>query len=64
MTCAIASIATAVPETTFNQHEALKVARSLGCPSPEQDTWLPGMYAGTLMGRWPARAWSRPGSHT
>ena len=49
MTCAILSIATAVPETAVNQREALKMARSLGCPSVEQDTWLPGMYAGTLI---------------
>jgi predicted naringenin-chalcone synthase len=38
-----------VPEATVNQSEALIMARSLGCPSVEQDTWMPGMYAGTLI---------------
>jgi predicted naringenin-chalcone synthase len=47
MTCAIAGIGTAVPETTINQQEGLAMARSLGCPTVEQDTWLPAMYAGT-----------------
>ncbi|MFM7150306.1 MAG: type III polyketide synthase [Gemmataceae bacterium] len=49
MSLAFLSIGTAVPETVIDQKQALTVARALACPSAEQDTWLPGMYAGTLI---------------
>lgn len=47
MSLAIASIGTAVPQTVIDQRDGLGLARSLACPTDEQDTWLPGMYAGT-----------------
>src|SRR5262245_58363709 len=47
MICAVASIATAVPETVIDQHQGLGIARAVACPSPEQESWLPGIYAGT-----------------
>lgn len=49
MPLAIRKIGTCVPQTVVNQEEALIVARALACPTQEQDTWLPGMYAGTLI---------------
>lgn len=49
MNLAILKVGTALPPTVVNQQEALKVARALACPTTEQDTWLPGMYAGTLI---------------
>ncbi len=51
MSLAILRIGTAVPSTVVNQEEALQVARTLACPTQEQDTWLPGMYSGTLIER-------------
>ncbi len=51
MTLAVLSVGTAVPEVVVDQDEALRVARSLACPTDEQDTWLPGMYAGTRIRR-------------
>jgi predicted naringenin-chalcone synthase len=51
MSLAIVRLGTAVPETVIDQEKALAIARALACPSPEQDTWLPGMYAGTLIER-------------
>ena len=49
MSLAILRVGTAVPVTVIDQRQALTVARALACPTPEQDTWLPGMYAGTLI---------------
>jgi len=49
MSLAILSIGTAVPKTVIDQEQALTVARALACPSAEQDTWLPGMYTGSLI---------------
>lgn len=51
MNLAIVRVGTAVPETVIDQAQALAVARALACPTQEQDTWLPGMYAGTLIER-------------
>jgi predicted naringenin-chalcone synthase len=51
MSLAILRVGTAVPQTVIDQQQALTVARALACPTPEQDTWLPGMYAGTLIER-------------
>lgn len=47
MTFAILGMGTAVPTTTFDQTEGLRVARSLCAPTDEQVTWLPTMYEGT-----------------
>jgi predicted naringenin-chalcone synthase len=47
MSLAIVSLGTALPDAQFNQDEALHVAQSLANPTPEQATWLPGMYSGT-----------------
>lgn len=47
MSLAIVRIGTAVPTTVVDQHQALALARLLACPTAEQDTWLPAMYAGT-----------------
>jgi predicted naringenin-chalcone synthase len=49
MTLSIASIGTAVPTTCVDQHDSLQMARTLACPTAEQDTWLPSMYAGTAV---------------
>src|SRR5262245_56189179 len=49
MSLAILRVGTAVPDTVFDQREALAIARALACPTAEQDTWLPGMYSGTLI---------------
>lgn len=51
MSLAIVRLGTAVPGTVVEQHEAFAIARALACPTQEQDTWLPGMYAGTLIDR-------------
>jgi predicted naringenin-chalcone synthase len=51
MSLAIVRVGTAVPETVVDQEDALAIARALACPTREQDTWLPGMYAGTLIER-------------
>ena len=47
MTLAILGIGTAVPDTLITQTEALNIARSLCCRTPEHETWLPSMYEGT-----------------
>jgi predicted naringenin-chalcone synthase len=47
MSLAILAVGTALPETVIGQEEALTIARRLIRPTGEQDTWLPGMYAGT-----------------
>lgn len=47
MTLAILGIGTALPEAVIDQDDALALARSLASGTPEQDTWLPAMYAGT-----------------
>lgn len=47
MTLALLPIGTAVPDTVLRQDEALRLAQALACPTPEQETWLPGMYTGT-----------------
>jgi predicted naringenin-chalcone synthase len=44
MTLAILGLGTAVPDTEINQHDALRIARVLCCRTPEQATWLPGLY--------------------
>jgi alpha-pyrone synthase len=49
MSLVIRKIGTAVPDTVVDQADALSVARALACPTQEQNTWLPGMYAGTLI---------------
>ncbi len=36
-----------MPTTVFDQSEGLVIARSLCCPTREQETWLPTMYQGT-----------------
>jgi predicted naringenin-chalcone synthase len=47
MTLSILSIGTAVPDFVIEQTDALCVARALACPTAEQDTWMPALYAGT-----------------
>lgn len=47
MSLAIFPVGTAVPATVIDQAAALRLARALGSPTPEQDTWLPSMYHGT-----------------
>jgi predicted naringenin-chalcone synthase len=47
MTLAIASIGTAVPTNFYDQRQGLLMHSRLACPTPEQFTWMPGMYAGT-----------------
>ena len=47
MSFAILGMGTAVPPTTFDQAEGLRVAKSLCAPTDEQVTWLPTMYEGT-----------------
>lgn len=49
MHLALALPGTAVPDTLIDQQDALAIARALACPTNEQDSWLPGMYAGTLI---------------
>src|SRR5262245_52547058 len=49
MSLAIFPIGTAVPPTIIDQSVGLSIARAVGCPTPEQDTWLPAMYQGTLI---------------
>ena len=50
MSLAIRKIGTAVPDTVIDQADALSIAHAMACPTEEQATWLPGMYAGTLIG--------------
>ncbi len=47
MTLAIAGIGTALPSTQINLEDSLNIARALGYPTQEQETWLPSMYAGS-----------------
>jgi predicted naringenin-chalcone synthase len=47
MTLAILSLETAVPPTTVNRQQSLRVAEAVGRPTGEQATWLPEMYQGT-----------------
>ena len=47
MPLAILGFGTAVPAATLDQREALVVAESLCCRTPEHATWLPTMYGGT-----------------
>src|SRR5204863_151585 len=47
MSLAILNIGTAVPETIITQDDGLGLARAMIEPTPEQETWLPGMYGGT-----------------
>jgi predicted naringenin-chalcone synthase len=55
MTLAIVGIGTAVPSTRVDLEDALGIARSLACPTDEQETWLPSMYAGSgIRTRWTA----------
>jgi predicted naringenin-chalcone synthase len=55
MTLAIIGIGTAVPSTRVELEDALGIARSLACPTDEQETWLPSMYAGSgIRTRWTA----------
>jgi len=49
MNLEIVRIGTAQPESVVDQRQALAVARALACPTPEQDSWMPGMYAGTMI---------------
>jgi predicted naringenin-chalcone synthase len=45
MTLALLGLGTALPETVVTPDEALRLARSLCCRSPEDETWLPALYA-------------------
>ncbi len=47
MTFAIRGLGTACPATQLCQEDSKKIAMALGCPSPEQATWLPNMYSQT-----------------
>jgi predicted naringenin-chalcone synthase len=47
MSFAILGLGTAVPAATLTQEEALGLARVLCCRTPEQNTWVPLMYAQT-----------------
>ncbi len=47
MSLVISGMGTAVPATTLTQDEALGLARVLCCRTPEQNTWVPLMYAQT-----------------
>lgn len=47
MTLAILGMGTALPDAVIDQSDALALARSLCGGTPEQETWLPAMYAGT-----------------
>ena len=49
MSLVIRKIGSAVPETVIDQKQALAIARALASATEEQDTWLPGMYGGTLI---------------
>jgi predicted naringenin-chalcone synthase len=51
MSLAIAGIGTAVPTTVVTQAQGLAMHRTLACPTPEQYTWLPGMYTGTQISK-------------
>src|SRR5262245_40477671 len=51
MTLMIRGMGTAVPDTVMTQEEALAVARVLCCRTPEQNTWVPLMYANTGISR-------------
>lgn len=42
----IHGLGTAVPSTRVGREESQLLAFALGCPSEEQATWLPNMYAG------------------
>jgi predicted naringenin-chalcone synthase len=47
MTFALLGLGTAVPATQLRQHETQQIALALGCPSEEQASWLPNLYAHT-----------------
>jgi predicted naringenin-chalcone synthase len=47
MTLAILGMGTAVPSTTIDQDVGLRLAMTLCCRTPEQATWVPGMYQQT-----------------
>jgi predicted naringenin-chalcone synthase len=47
MTFAILGLGTALPASTLDQDQALRIARSLCCRTEEQATWLPSMYSHT-----------------
>src|SRR5438270_306410 len=50
MTFALHGLGTAVPVTRVDREETQRIAFALGCPSEEQATWLPNMYAHTGIG--------------
>lgn len=47
MSLAILAVGTALPPTRLTQAEAMAVARALCCRTPEQASWLPGLYQGS-----------------
>ena len=47
MSVVISGLGTAVPSTTIDQNQALEIARVLCSRTPEQESWLPGMFAKT-----------------
>lgn len=51
MSLALLAIGTAVPATAFSQTEGLAIAEALCRPTPEQATWLPGVYRGSAIDR-------------
>jgi prepilin-type processing-associated H-X9-DG protein len=51
MSFAILGMGTAVPDAVMSQTEAMQIARSLCCRTPEQSTWLPAMYVNTGIDR-------------
>jgi predicted naringenin-chalcone synthase len=44
MSLAIVALGTALPPTRLTQAEAMAVARAVCCRTPEQSSWLPGLY--------------------
>jgi prepilin-type processing-associated H-X9-DG protein len=47
MTLTLLGLGTALPGTAIRQEDALGIARRLVRPSPEQESWLPALYAGS-----------------
>ena len=47
MSFAILGLGTAVPATSADQATALQIARRMCCQTPEQESWLPAVYAGS-----------------
>jgi hypothetical protein len=51
MSLAIIGLGRSLPDASFTQEEAIRVAQVLCCRSPENETWLPAIYDQSGIGK-------------